>query len=399
MTKRIAIVFAALLSFVATYAQEPTVTDTPPAVEFGAWRTLQSTDFWTDYEMVIDSPFRSPYPENNRVRLNVKIPTDTFGSVPVVVILHYWGADNLRFETATAERLAVSGIASVIMPLPYHLSRTPAGSMTGAMAILPDPKSLTDTMTQSILDIKRVVDWIEARPEFDNSRIGLTGTSLGAIVASLAFAVEPRFATSAFLLGGVDVAHILWNSSRVVNQREALRRAGYTEEALREELASIEPLNYLDPTDARRTLVIAARHDTVVPARSTQLLIDNLGAPEHIWLDTGHFGGAIIEPRIQSTVASFLAAQLTGREFSPPSMIYAPTIRIGILTDPETGLSLALGLDLWKSDAFATGFGSVLVTPTGVKGYVGYNFSKNIAFGATIGPKRTTLGLLWSFIL
>lgn len=349
--------------------------------------------------MVFDSAFQSPNPENNRVRLNVKMPTDALGPVPVVIILHYWGADNLRFENAIAERLAVSGVASVIMPLPYHLSRTPVGSQSGALAITPDPDHLERTMVQSILDVRRVADWIETRPEFDRTRIGLFGTSLGAIIASLAHAVEPRIKTSVFLLGGVDLAHILWNSSRVVDQREALRRQGFTEELLRERLVAIEPLAYLDPTDDRSTLVIGARHDTVVPPRSTQLLLENLGNAEHIVLDTGHFGGAIIEPRIQATVANFLSAKTTGREFAMPDSIYAPTVRIGILADPEQGISLAFGIDLWKSDAAATAFGSILVTPTGPNAFVGLNFSRNIAFGAAVGPKRTTFGLLWSFIL
>jgi dienelactone hydrolase len=113
--------------------------------------------------------------------------------VPVVLITHYWGARDLRAEVSLATELAQLGIGSAIMSLPYHLSRAPKGTRSGDMAIQPDPEKLKATLVQSVLDMRRTLDFLATRPEFRRDQIGLAGTSLGAIVASLAYAVEPRF--------------------------------------------------------------------------------------------------------------------------------------------------------------------------------------------------------------
>jgi len=43
----------------------------------------------------------------------------------------------------------------------------------------------------------RAVDWLEARPDVDSARIGMTGISLGGHFAPRAVAFEPRFASGA----------------------------------------------------------------------------------------------------------------------------------------------------------------------------------------------------------
>ena len=179
--------------------------------------------------------------------------------MPVVVVLHYWGASDQKAEVSLANDLLRRGIAAVLMPLPYHLSRTPAGYRSGQLAIQADPKVLVATMSQAVLDVRRTVDWIETRPEFDSRHIGIVGTSLGSLVAANSYGVESRFGPAAFVVGGADFAHIIWNSSRVVTQREDLRRRGYTEERMRDELKPIEPLEFLSARRARRPTADAVR--------------------------------------------------------------------------------------------------------------------------------------------
>ncbi|MFX9638786.1 hypothetical protein ABTO85_20010, partial [Acinetobacter baumannii] len=79
------------------------------------------------------------------------------GPVPVVVLLHYWGAPDTKVEDEIAQLLARRGIAAVAMPLPYHLGRSPMGRRSGELAIVPDPRSLNQTMTQAVLDVQRTI--------------------------------------------------------------------------------------------------------------------------------------------------------------------------------------------------------------------------------------------------
>lgn len=382
-----------------TLAQEQDILQAPPPILFEQWRESGRREFYREHTVSFPSAVQTGYPENDVVRLRVTVPTDTFGPVPVVLLLHYWGASDTRFERSMAGRLAESGIASVIVPLPYHLDRTPRGYRSGELAIQADLAKLRATMVQSVMDVRRSIDWIESRREFRRGQIGISGTSLGALVAALTFALDSRVSASTYVLGGADLAHILWNSTRVVSQREALRKQGYTEERVREELRAIEPLEHLRPDDARPSFVIAARYDTVVPPADSQKLIDALGNSQSVWLDTGHYGGLLVQSKIVRTVVRFFDGTFRGTGFLAPEAFYAPTIRLGLQVNDEAGLQVMAGLDVWKLRANGETFATAMLTPQGLQGFIGHTVSKNLALGVTVLPKRTTWGVMWSVVL
>lgn len=351
------------------------------------------------YELSFPSAVETAYTENNRVPLHYFLPAEGDGPFPAVVILHYWGASDIRIEQTLSLDLARKGVASVIVTLPYHMGRTPAGSRSGELAIVPDPVRLRAMMQQSVSDTRRAVDFLQSRPEVNASRIAITGTSLGSIVASLVLAVEPRFRSAAFMLGGADLAHILWHSSRVVAQRDQLRSRGFTEEKLRAELADIEPLNYLKERTAVPTLVIGGKYDTVIPPADTRKLINALPNSSSIWLDTGHYGGIFVQRRILRTVTDFLAGDLLDKPYKIPVSLSAPTVRIGVSVDPADGLQVGVGIDLWRANRTGAVFGSFFITPRGPSLFLGARLTQGLAIGILGRTQRVGPAILWSAVL
>lgn len=387
--------------------QDTGIEKPPPPIAFEAWRLVSSGETSDVYDVSFPSAMTTEHPVNDTVGLRVYMPTDRLGAVPCVILLHYWGATDTGPERAMAEHLNRRGVAGIILSLPYHMARTPKGFRSGELAIQPDPAKLVVTMTQSIWDVRRAIDWIQSQKELDANRIGISGTSLGAIVASLAFGIDSRIKAGCFMLGGADLAHILWNSSRVVGEREALRRRGYTEERMREALKSIEPLNYLRPGN-RPTFIVGAKHDTVIPPADVEKLIRALEPsedgepgkkPERLWLDTGHYGGVFVERQLSRSMAGFFDAAMHDREYRAPKTFLAPTLRIGFEVNPASGLQVAVGLDIWRWSRNADGFGAVLFTPKGIQGFLGYQIGGGLALGITVLPKRTTVGAFWSAVL
>lgn len=370
----------------------------PPPLVFDQARKVYENDFIERYNLQFPSAVPSPYPVNDTVPIIYSLPKNRIGTIPLVVILHYYGASDRKLEDALVEALNLRGIATIQTALPYHLSRTPEGTISGELAILPDPDALKSTMIQAISDIRRIVDWTETRDEIDHSKIGITGMSLGAVVSSLAYGVDARFQAQALLLGGADLAHIIWHSSRVVSQRNTLRSMGYTEDSLRTALAPIEPLNYLSPGDQRPSYIVRARYDTVIPAESTKRLKDRLPHAKELVLETGHYGGALVERRLMRSVASFFEQSFSGREFVAPQTFYSPTIRAGILLDPESGIQLGLGIDFWRSDLNGRYFASAYLTPNGPRGFLGAKLNRDVSIGVMVMPKKTTWGLMWSTV-
>ncbi len=353
----------------------------------------------TQYQAGFPSAMTSEYPVNDTVPLQIYVPKAAKAPVPVVLVLHYWGATDLKVERAMCLRLAECGIGSAIMTLPYHLSRTPAGYRSGALAIQADPEHLVATMTQSLMDVRRSVDFLQSRAEFDKSKIGIAGTSLGAIVAALAYGVEPRFQCAAFLLGGIDLAHIIWNSSRVVSERDTLRANGYTEGLLREQLKSIEPGDYLPSRSSGATLVIGARFDTVIPRASTEALIKDLPGVKSTWMDTGHYGGVFVQRRLLGLVGNFFTGAFGGRANAVPATLAAPTVRLGADAAVNNGFDIAVGFDLIRPKGTRSPFASFLISPRGPRLFLGQGVDRGVALGFTLMTKQSGVGLLWSTVL
>lgn len=358
---------------------------------------VSSNDTWTEFSVSFPSAVVTGYPENDSVSVRAFVPRAN-APVPVVVILHYWGASDQRGEVSLAATLCQQGVAAVLVPLPYHLTRTPAGHRSGEMAIVPDVTRLVSTMNQGASDVRRTIDWIGTRPEFDPKRIGIEGTSLGSIVGALVYGLDYRIAAASFVLGGADIAHILWHSSRVVAQRDNLRRQGYTETKLREALTDIEPLNYLPRLTPTPAFVVAARFDTVVPPVDVTKLLEQLPGAQALWLDTGHYGGVFVQRRVQRLVADFFTETFAGRSFVAPKHLYAPTVRIGVSFNSSTRLQVGVGIDVWRTprgDTFAT----LMATPKGIQGFAGFRLSQGLSVGGFISNRRVGAGVLWSTVL
>jgi hypothetical protein len=254
-------------------------------------------------------------------------------------------------------------------------------------------------MSQAALDVKRAIDFVEGRPEFDSAKIGIAGTSLGALVAALVYGVDSRPRLAAFILGGVDLAEIMWSSSLVVEARDALRRRGYSYERLQLELTEVEPLTYLHSRKESSAFVIGGKYDTIIPRSSTTGLIGAFDNPRTLWLETGHYGGIFIQSRVFKEVANYFETEFSGKPYLPPRRIYAPTLRIGVQAAYPTGFDIGVGIDLWKSNDRGDLVVVGLLTPRGPQVFFGGRVSQGLSLGVSGSTTRVGFGLFWSRVL
>jgi dienelactone hydrolase len=385
---------SAMLTCVGT-AQSPF---TVPKIQFSGWSQQNSVSGQLEYLASFPSPYISGTKVNDLVQLRVILPEEADEPPPMVLILHYWGASNLRIERALALDLNRRGIGAAILSLPYHLNRAPAGTTSGQLAIQPDPKKLEATMTQAVMDVRRALDFLEQRKEC-GSLLGIYGTSLGAIVSSLSYANDARLKSAVFLLGGIDLAKLLWESSRVVPIKDELKRLGFTESSLREELRSVEPSQYLPRQVMGRTLVIRATFDSVVPPECTDELINKLPGSQVLEIDTGHYGGVFVQGRLLRVAADFFEAVRDQRDFVLPKKLIAPTIRLGALASSPNGFDVVAGIDILKFDPSGKSYASILLTPRSPVVWFGTTISPGLNLGVSVANRRAGFGLLWSTVL
>ena len=147
---------------------------------------------------------------------------------------------------------------------------------------------------QRVVDIRRLLDWAEARPEVDARRIGMTGFSIGAVVTTLVMAHDDRVAAAALVVPAGHLSESLANCNGRTgkNRQQILDHLGWSQnrfqDFVREPLAAVDPLRYAGALPTGRILLVDAANDLCVPPRSQGELWRRLGQPERLVLDYGH---------------------------------------------------------------------------------------------------------------
>jgi hypothetical protein len=281
------------------------------------------------------------FPENDRARA-FYFPPKGEGRKPAIVVLHMLGTKHADDERALCQYLADRGIGAMLLVLPFHMMRAPAGTKSGDLMYGRKMRHMVQAFRQAVVDARTAVDWLETRREVDPGKLGIVGISLGAVISPIALAVEPRFSAGVLLLGGGDLRRI---------SREGLSflRLGWRPPRLTPEMQRqiryIEPLEFAPHASGKKILMINARHDVLIPTKSAVALWEAFGRPRIIWLNTGHYGPRLDRERAYSVIESFLANSF-GLRSEPLPPLKPPGIYLGIrwLGEGEGGLFAGLHL-------------------------------------------------------
>jgi len=182
-----------------------------------------------------------------------------------------------------ASYLAPTGAACLLIDAPFA---------RGAQADRPaGPFTFTsqdrDEQVQLIVDLRRAVDLLSARPEVDEQRLAYIGWSYGAAIGGLLAAFEQRI--NAYILavgGGGVVAHFRGTGAGSAGFRRLSREQQQAWQALME---PIEPLHYVGQAWPAALLFQAALHDQAVPLAEARAFQQAGSEPKRIiWYDAAH---------------------------------------------------------------------------------------------------------------
>jgi dienelactone hydrolase len=266
--------------------------------------TIRREAGYTVAKVTFPSPIVTPDPENNTVHAEFFAPKEP-SRRPAVVVLHILGAD-FALSRYMSARLAQRGVAALFVKLPYYGERRPADG--GKRFLSGDMERSLTSMRQGVCDVRRAAAWLASRPEVDPSRLGVTGISLGGIVASLAAAADPSINRAALLLAGGDLARVLWDMPEAARFRDQWVAAGRTLADLKVLTDPLDPLTYANRLEGKRVLMLAGNVDEVIPPASAWALWNAAGRPPIVWFDCGHYSAAgFLLPAIRETVEFFAA--------------------------------------------------------------------------------------------
>jgi dienelactone hydrolase len=246
----------------------------------------RSADQMRVWSLTFPSPVTTIDTENNTVHCEYFQPRRDGSEprAPAVVVLHILGAD-FALSRYYAARLADRGVGALFLKLPYYGERRPPGKRF----LSTDLKRTVAAMRQGVCDVRRAVTWLASRPEVDPARLGVTGISLGGVVAAIAASVDPAIERAVLLLAGGGLAEILWEMPEAAGYRALWLAAGRSKRDLEALTRPYDPLTYAEGMRGKRVLMMAARVDEVIPPRAAIALWEAAGKPPLRWLDCGHY--------------------------------------------------------------------------------------------------------------
>jgi pimeloyl-ACP methyl ester carboxylesterase len=212
------------------------------------------------------------------------------GAKSLVIVLPIWGIDTYPSNAISAGLRKHGGNINVLQidgerPL---LDWDAVGDARTEAEFFELLEQMIGRFVSTVIDIRRVVDWAQTQPDVDPERIALIGFSMGALVASVALANEPRLAAGVLVMGGADPHEILTSCNNEIERgrEHVLEHLDWSLDEYRNELAKalarINPARFAGMVDPRRVLIIEAAADTCMPLASRERLWQAMGRPERI---------------------------------------------------------------------------------------------------------------------
>lgn len=289
------------------------------------------------------SPVVTPYPVDNTVTGFLFLP-DAPGRHPVMLVEHEWLPTTLATEMQMSAGLARGGVAAFLIIQPFSVNRRPVPRIPNVELLSGDVPQMVGALRQGVLDARRAMDWLGARPDIDSTRMGAAGISLGGVLAALIAGVDRRARVLLTIVGGVDVADVVFDSFITSGLHPDLLYHGVTLDSLKRDMAPVEPANWLRGYGAENALLFNGRYDVFISPKEAHHLSEALGGARIVWIPTGHYGAVFAQKQIQDVGLRFLRARfgLDPVAYKPPPQLSAPTIKIGLLAGGREGVSPAL---------------------------------------------------------
>lgn len=245
-------------------------------------------------------------------------------AVPCVIGLHGVFSPSEEQFWMMADFLAKRGIAGIAPSLPQHHRRAKGKQLvSGQRFVVGSPETIRDNLRQAVVDQRRAVDWLSMRPEVDPTAISIAGISLGGIVGSLTYKVEPRIRNGVFVVAGSGVDGIVENSdlSVIAVFRQAAKVKLLNPQKFVDALQIVDPINVPD-LYPRPVLMMNATNDVIIAPTEALRLYNTLGHADQIWTNGNHYFPAYAGEYL---TASFLASQMPDSygETPPGSVLVA----------------------------------------------------------------------------
>lgn len=215
---------------------------------------------------------------DQRVTAIFTIPKKFAPAYPAVILLAGSGGHkDTDYVRIAADMMATLGYATLSIDAQYHGERSRPGKSGDIHLISSD--TMRDAWIQTVVDLRRAVDYLQSRPDIDGKKIGYLGFSQGGMIGGTFIGVEPRVTAACLAIPGGGFLE--WGP-----------KAGLWKEttpAIEANAAMTDPIHFIGSFGPRPLLMLSAKRDELIPKFATDALFAAARDPKEIvWFDSGH---------------------------------------------------------------------------------------------------------------
>jgi dienelactone hydrolase len=284
------------------------------------------------YQVKFPSPVKTALEQNNTVPADYYVPDGIMvlgekGDSPIfsarksgqspgrpaVICLHILDGNDALTDLVCSV-LALRGVPAIMFRLPYYGER---GLPGGPEVLAKDPKMFAGAIAQAGQDLRRTIDVLASRPEIDADRIGVTGISLGGIIAATAAGGEPRINRAALILAGGDLIKIIHHARETRPlSKMILALPSQERRDIERKIAEVDPLRFAaglkEKARQGKVMMTNAADDEVIPRSCTEKLAGAMEMSDRVvWIQgLGHYTSMAELPRVLKATAEFFAQDL-----------------------------------------------------------------------------------------
>ena len=208
------------------------------------------------------------------------LPLEGDGPFPVLVFLHGIG-QNMTFLDEIGERFAVEGFALATFDQYMQGERKLEDPGLAEQGL-----ALVRRGAMTVNEARRLVDYLETRPEIDANRIYLIGASYGAMTGAAAAAFDERFRAVVLTYGGGDLR-------KLAGSEEVRNALGPLSEVVGQVAAWVaapfDPVRHVHRISPRPILFQNGEKDRIVVPAAAQALYDAAREPKEMkWYPSDH---------------------------------------------------------------------------------------------------------------
>ena len=154
-------------------------------------------------------------------------------------------------------------------------------------------KLLAVRIKNTVIDVRRLVDWAARQKEISPQHINIIGFSKTSIIAGLITQIDPHISDAIYVMGGSNPADMLYHCDYYDIRKNITRRFHWSNKKLKSVLNGyLGPLfnvaHYPSRLDSCHVLIFESRYDKCIAKKPKDELWLGMGKPERISFYYGH---------------------------------------------------------------------------------------------------------------